>query len=74
MGRALKNHLEAAFCEWAIRYTAQVTTEAGKRAYFIFPGTSDHFGPRFLISMLARLAAKSSSKEQRHRFFRKSAR
>ncbi len=65
IARALENQLEAAFYEWAIRYAAEVKTETGERTDFILPGTAEYFDPRFLISMLTMLVAKSSCKEHR---------
>ena len=64
MGRALENHLEAVFDRSGVRYTAQVKTETGKRADFIFPGAAEYFDHEFPVSALTMLAAKSSCKER----------
>lgn len=64
MGRALENHLAAAFSAWGLSFTPQGRTENGNTADFLFPGQQAYDDLAFPVARLTMLAAKSTCKER----------
>lgn len=64
MGRALENHLFAAFTALDLSFTPQGRTEQGNTADFLFPGQAAYDDLAFPATRLAMLASKSTCKER----------
>ena len=64
MGYSFQNQLSAVFGAHELRYGEQVTTENNKKPDFIFPGKAEYFDPRFDVTLLTMLGAKSTCKDR----------
>lgn len=64
MGRAFENQLEAVFRAVGLSFEAQVVTEQGNTADFLFPGATEYENPSFVNDRLTMLAAKATCKER----------
>ena len=64
MGYSFQNQLSAVFDAHKLRYGEQVTTENNKKPDFIFPGKAEYFDPRFDVTLLTMLGAKSTCKDR----------
>ena len=64
MGYSFQNQLSAVFGAHELRYGEQVTTENNMKPDFIFPGKAEYFDPRFDVTLLTMLGAKSTCKDR----------
>lgn len=63
-GSALENHLEEIFQKFSIPYTRNGITEQKHKPDFIFPGIDQYRDPKFPVTSLTMLGAKSTCKDR----------
>ena len=64
MGHAFEHHLAAVFRAYGLAFEAQVKTEQGNTADFLFPGRAAYLDTTFPTDKLTMLAAKSTCKDR----------
>ena len=64
MGYSFQNQLSAVFDANELRYGEQVRTENNMKPDFIFPGKAEYLDPRFDVTLLTMLGAKSTCKDR----------